>query len=184
MDNELVELVDFDNELIDLNDDLNDAWISDFEQTDQLYKDFYKENLYYINLKFIYVNRSNEIDIIKTDTFLMSKPSYITQEELSQILNKGRIVNNRLYSLLSMIKYNVTLDVDEVQRFLSLKDNNLNFLTDIKNVGDIPFEETITMFQDLNDLVFIFYEKPRELRKTNPHNTTKKARANQAVHKI
>lgn len=177
MDNELVELDD-------LNDDLNDAWISDFEQTDQLYKDFYRENLYYTNLKFIYVNIANEIDLIKTDTFLMSKPNCITREELTQILNKGCVVNNRVYSLLSMIKYNVTLDVDEVQKFLSLKDNHLNFLTDINNVGDIPFEETITMFHDLNDLVFIFYERNDQLKKKKKHNTTKKARANQAVHKI
>lgn len=181
MDN---ELVDFDNELIDLNDDLNDAWISDFEQTDQLYKDFYKENLYYTNLKFIYVNRSNEIDLIKTDTFLMSKPNFISHHEIAQILKKNYIITNKEYLLMSIVKYNVTLDVDEVQKFLSLKDNHLNFLTDVNNVGDIPFEETITMFQDLNDLVFIFYERNDQLKKKKNHNTTKKARANQAVHKI
>lgn len=181
MDNELVEL---DDELIDLNDDLNDAWISDFEQTDQLYKDFYKENLYYTNLKFIYVNRSNEIDLIKTDTFLMSKPNFISHHEISQILKKNCIITNKEYLLMSIIKYNVTLDVDEVQKFLSLKDNHLNFLTDIKNVGDIPFEQTITMFQDLNDLVFIFYERHDQLKKKEKRNTTKKARANQANLKI
>jgi hypothetical protein len=30
------------------------------------------------------------------------------------------------------------------------------------------------MLQDLNDLVFIFYEKSTELKKPNPNNVTKK----------
>ncbi|MCJ7802154.1 MAG: hypothetical protein MUP82_07345 [Candidatus Marinimicrobia bacterium] len=184
MDNELVELYDFDSDFINLDDALNDAWVTEFEQTDQIYKDFYKENLYYTNLKFIYVNRSNEIDLIKTDTFLMSKPNFISHHEISQILKKNYIITNKEYLLMSIVKYNVTLDVDEVQKFLSLKDNHLNFLTDINNVGDIPFEETITMFHDLNDLVFIFCERNDHLKKKKKHNTTKKARANQDDRKI
>ena len=41
---------------------LNDDWIVNFEKTDKLYQDFYKDDLYYINLKIIYINRNNEIE--------------------------------------------------------------------------------------------------------------------------
>ena len=30
---------------------LDDEWINEFEKTDKLYQDFYKDDLYYINLK-------------------------------------------------------------------------------------------------------------------------------------
>ena len=44
------------------NSELNDDWIAEFERNDKLYQDFYKDDIYYINLKCVYVNRDNEID--------------------------------------------------------------------------------------------------------------------------
>ena len=32
--------------------ELNDDWINNFDKNDNLYKDFYKDNLYYINIDF------------------------------------------------------------------------------------------------------------------------------------
>ena len=36
------------------------------------------------------------------------------------------------------------------------------FLSIIKNIDDIFFNQTINMFQDLNDVILLFYEKPPE----------------------
>ena len=108
--------------------ELNDDWIKKFEQIDNLYEDFYKDNLWYTNLKIIYVNRDNEIELIKTDTFLMSSPNYISREEVLQILKRGSVVNDRGYSLLSIIKYNITLETDDVKKFLCSKEDDYNFL--------------------------------------------------------
>ena len=44
-----------------MKDKLNDDWIVNFEETDKLYKDFYKDNIDYINVDFIYINDYNEI---------------------------------------------------------------------------------------------------------------------------
>lgn len=55
---------------------LNDDWITNFENTDKLYRDFYKDDLYYINLRVIYVNRNNEIDKLKTRIFFAFKTKY------------------------------------------------------------------------------------------------------------
>jgi hypothetical protein len=152
---------------------LNDDWINNFEKTDKLYQDFYKDELYFINLKFIYVNRSNEIEKIKMESFLMSKPSYISREEILQILKKSTLDDDRRYSLLSILKYNLTLDADDIKGFL-LSSEERNFLITVKNIDAISFEKTISMLQDLNDLILIFYEKSTELKKPNPSNTTKK----------
>jgi len=65
-----------------------------------------------------------------------------------------------------------------------LKTSNLtdyldNFLVPIKNFDSITFEKTINMFQDLNDLLFIFYEKSDEELKKSANNATKKVYFNQ-----
>jgi len=154
-------------------DKLNDDWINNFEKTDKIYQDFYKDDLYFVNLKFVYVNRSNEIEKIKMESFLMSTPNYITREEILQILKKCTIDDERKYSLLSILKYNITLDADDIKQFL-VSPENLNFLMTVKNIDAISFEKTISMLQDLNDLILILYEKSTELKKLNPNNTTKK----------
>ena len=69
--------------------ELNDEWINNFEKTDKLYEDYYKDDLYYINLKFIYLNRKNEIEKIKQEPFLMTTKNYILREEILGILKKS-----------------------------------------------------------------------------------------------
>jgi len=153
--------------------ELNDDWINNFENSDKLYQDFYKDNLYFINLKFIYLNRSNEIERIKEESFLMTQPNFISREEIIEILKITSFNNDRRYTLLSILKYNILLDTDDVKNFL-LSDKERNYLTIIKNIDSISFEKTISMFQDLNDLIFIFFEKSTELKKKDPNNSTKK----------
>jgi hypothetical protein len=160
------------------NNKLDDDWINNFEKTDELYQDFYKDDLYYINLKYIYVSRKNEIEKIKQETFLMSRPNYISREEILQILKKSVTDNDRRYSLLSILKYNITLDAEEIKKFVLNEDNEdkeeRNYLKVIKNIDAIGLEKTINMLHDLNDIILVFYEKSNELKVVNPHTSTKK----------
>jgi hypothetical protein len=157
-----------------MDNELNDEWINNFEKTDKLYQDFYKDDLYYVNLKFVYVNRENEIEKINQESFLMSTPNYISREEIIQILKGSAIDNNKRYSLLSILKYNILLDADEIKKFLLYSNEERTYLNIVKNIDSISFEKSISMFQDLNDLIFVFYEKSTELKKTDPNNVTKK----------
>ena len=75
---------------------LDDDWINNFENTDKLYKDFYKDDLYYVNLRAIYINRDNEIEKLKQESFLMSKPNNITHDEILEILKKNSVDNDNL----------------------------------------------------------------------------------------
>ena len=88
--------------------ELNDDWINNFDKNDNLYKDFYKDNLYYINIDFIYINRNNEIEKIKQESVLLSVQNYITRDELIGLLKRNSIDNNIKYSLMSLLKYNIT----------------------------------------------------------------------------
>lgn len=152
---------------------LDDDWIDKFDNTDKLYKDFYKDDLYYINLRTIYINRENEIDKLNQESFLLSKPNVITNEEIIEILKKKSIDNDKRYTLLSILKYNIVLEPDDIKFYL----NNINkdeYLSVIKNIDTIIFNKSINMFHDLNDLILIFYEKSLELKKPDTSNTTKR----------
>jgi len=153
---------------------LDDDWINNFEKTDKLYEDFYKNDLYYINLKILYINRENEIEKIKQEPFLMSRPNYIYREEILQILKNSIIDGDRRYSLLSILKYNITLDSEDVKNFVLNPNEERNYLKVIKNIDAIPLEKTINMLHDLNDIIFIFYEKSKELKEVNANSSTKK----------
>jgi len=152
---------------------LNDDWIKHFDEVDELYKDFYKDDNYYVDLKFIYVNRENEIEKIKHIPFLMSKPNCINREEILEILKKSAMEDNRKYSLLSILRYNILLEPDEIKHYL-LDSIETNYLNVIKNIDTIYFDKTINMLQDLNDVILIFYEKSEELKKNNPNTCTKR----------
>ena len=151
---------------------LNDDWIVNFEKTDKLYQDFYKDDLYYINLKIIYINRNNEIEKVKQESFLMSSPNCISREEILGILKNNSIDNERRYTLLSILKYIITLEPEDIKNFL-YDSENFNFLNLTKNIDAIYFEKTINMFQDL---ILIFYEKTNEVKNIN--NATKKVYIN------
>jgi hypothetical protein len=155
---------------MNIENNLDYEWINDFENTDKLYQDFYKDDLYYINLRVIYVNRENEIDKIKHDSFLLSNKNIISENEIIGILKKHSIDNERKYSLLSILRYNIILEPDDVKKYLLNKENQ-NYLSVIKNIDDIIFQKSITMFHDLNDIILIFYEKSTEIVKNN--NTKK-----------
>jgi hypothetical protein len=160
--------VDFNTENI-----LNDDWIHNFDKLDELYKDFYKDDVYYVDVKIVYVNRQNEIEKIKESPFLMSRPNCICREEILEILKKSALEDNRKYSLLSILKYNILLEPDEIKEYL-YGSSSRNYLNIIKNIDTIYFEKTINMFQDLNDIILIFYEKSGELKQIDPNNCTKR----------
>ena len=152
---------------------LEDDWITKFNETDAVYKDFYKDDLYYVNLKFIYVNRESEIEKIKYESFLLSKPNNISREEILQILKKSSIEDERKYTLLALLKYNITMDADDIQKYISSNEER-TYLSIIKNIDSVPFDRTISLMHDLNDLILIFYEKSHELKEKNANNLTKK----------
>jgi hypothetical protein len=153
--------------------ELNDEWINNFEKTDKLYEDYYKDDLYYVNLKFIYLNRENEIEKIKQEPFLMTTPNYILREEILGILKKSINEDNRKYTLMSILRYNFLLEPDDIHFFLKNPEDK-EFLTIIKNIDTIQFEKTIHMFHDLNDVIFIFFEKSQELKVVDPNRSSKK----------
>ena len=145
----------------ELNDpelmDLDDSWIVEFETTDNDYKNFYKENIQSVKVKYMYINKNNCLEKIKEETIILKNNNILSKEEIITILKKNNILNDTKYSLLNLLKYNIDLEPMHLKNFLKNK-LNTNYLTSIKAIDTIHFHPTIYMFQDLNDLFVLFYE--------------------------
>ena len=47
---------------MDTDENLDDAWIKKFTESDKLYLDFYKDDVYYTDIHFVYVNKNKKAD--------------------------------------------------------------------------------------------------------------------------
>ena len=107
----------------------------------------------------------------------MNTKNYVSREEMIGLLKRNSMDCSKKFSLLSILKYNITLDVEDVRGFLRSATNNYeHFLTNVKHIEGITFDKTIHMFQDLNELVFVFCEKTQ----SNNNAATKKVFFNQS----
>jgi len=153
---------------------LDDSWINDFEIGDKPYNDFYKDNIFSININIIYIDKDNNIVKVNEETFLMQNPNTISREELVGIIKKNTTINHNKYSLFSILRYNITLNPEDINIFLktnTFEHYNKFFFTSLKHIDTIVFDKSIITFQDLNALFIIFYEKDKN---DNIANTTKK----------
>lgn len=158
MQNE-VKLNEVNNEITDLDD----SWIMEFDKEYDLYKNYYKEDINYIKLNYIYINNENCIEKIKEENCFFQKKNNLSREELLAIIKKNNIENSIQYTLLYILKYNIDIEPIYLKNYLQNKDKQniyqYNFLTSIKNIDSICFQPTITLFHDINNLFFVFYTK-------------------------
>jgi hypothetical protein len=143
---------------------LDETWIKEFEKNDKLYERYYLDDLYNIKLNCIYVDESRNIMNMKEERFLIKNKNFLSRDELIGILKRNSQYNNKKFAIQSILKYNIDLDPVEIEDFIRKKTAK-TFLTIVNHIEDIHFKKTITMFQDLNDLFFLFVEKNEKERK-------------------
>jgi len=165
-------------------EELNTDWVVEFEKKDVLYKDYYKEDLYYTNIHFVYINESNHIEKIREEVYYMKTPNYISRDEIIGILKRNTFHNNKKYSILSILKFVISLEPEEISHFLSKHiEKEKSFLVSMKHIDAISFEPVINMFHDLTDLFFLFHEAQLYQARKNNLNVTKKIYLKNLNHK-
>ena len=75
-------------------------WIIKFKETDKLYQDFYKDDVYYINIRFVYINKSGDIERTKQESFLMNTKNFVSREEMIGLLKRNSVDGSKKFSLL------------------------------------------------------------------------------------
>ena len=168
-------------ELNDNIEDLDSTWLQEFENLDNEYKNYYTEEISFIRIHSIYVNKNNEIEKIKEEKVLLKNNGILQKEELLGIIKHNSFSNNIKYSLLSLLKFNINIEPAHLNNFLRNKDKNIgnSFLQSVKNIDSIKFEKSISVFHDINNILIIFHHKNKSrhlnsTKKTLLHSNTKK----------
>ena len=98
----------------------------------------------------------------------MVENNKINREELIYLLKKNKNNNNKNHKLISVLQYNIDLEPEEVLNYLKHKEK-YNFLTIVSKINDILWNDTISIFKNLNSLHIVYYEEP-----INKSSNTKK----------
>ena len=140
-------------------DELDTSWLTEFENDDNDYHHYYSEDVSYINLNCVYINTNNEIEKVKTEIVIFKTPGILSRDEVLSIIKSNTYSNKDKYSLLSILKFNIDVEPNNINSFLKNNDKNIgdHFLHTIKHIDSIQFNKTISMFQDMNTLTIIFY---------------------------
>ena len=156
-------------------EDLDIEWIKTFNKDDNEFKNYYCEDLSFIKIHSIYINSINDIDMIKEEKLLFRSPGILSKEELLHIIKNNSFVNGQKYSLLGILKFNIDI---QPENLTTLFDNHIdlknNYLTSIKNIDDIHFSQSISMFHDINEVFILFHQLVCIQTKINTNNLTKK----------
>ena len=160
---------------IDNIHEIDNSWIDKFKEEESEYNNFYKERPTSIKLYFMYVNKENIIEFIKTENVLLNNNANLEKNYLISLIKKNQINHNIKYKLLSLLKFNIDIEPIEV---LSMSTNEYQektrYLSNERFLKDIHFNDTVCIFQDINSLFFIFTESLSTNKSSSPHSTTKK----------
>ena len=139
--------------------ELDNKWIENYEIKELDYNDFYKDDVKYIKTYSLYINKGLILENINEENFILENNNVLKKHELISIINKYKNdkKENKI-KLLSILKYNINLDSDNVFEYLKQETENNLFLESVKSIDNINFDPSISMFEDLNSLFFIFVE--------------------------
>lgn len=162
-----------------MDEELDNAWIDEFEKKESKYQQFYPREVKKINVYILYVNINCILDKVKKNEIELSKNNCLTQNELLKLLREKKYDDGISYKLISIIKHNVDLKTAEINKYL-YNDDKYNFINTFKNLDDIYFNETIPIFEDLNSIYLIYYEnnkaKQNKTKKIYIGNNSKQVR--------
>ena len=127
--------------------ELSTDWISEFEIEDKDYKQFYKEKVDTVKVYFLYVNKKHSLFHVKKNRIKLTNSS-LSKNELVQLLKKYRNYENKEYIPLSILKYNLTLQPQNIRDFIYDKYNK-SYLTSETSIDKITWYDSILFLQDI-----------------------------------
>jgi hypothetical protein len=183
---ESIEMGDFKLDMdldLDLDTDLDMSWAEDFLEEDSKYADFYEENVTFVQLRVVYVDKESEIVKVKQEMIQLMSPNCVSREELLYIIKTNRMHENKHYEMLSIAKFNMDLRASDLKSFLKSSQTQLGdiYLSTSHEVDKITFNKTIGALQTLNELLIIFYDVKPTIKPNM--NVTKRIRFTPARNK-
>ena len=150
---------------------IDTSWIANFKSEEESYNHFYKEPLDSIMIYVLYVNTDKELIHVDIHRCLLAENGWLKRDRIIALIKQYQMRESVKYKLNSILRYNIDLNPDEITAYASNAgtvtdagtgtgaDDTNRFLTAEKYLDDIHFNDSITMFHDLNALYFLFSEE-------------------------
>jgi hypothetical protein len=176
--NQEESIVDIDFDSFDIDADLDMTWATNFLEEDAKYADFYEENVTFVKLRVVYVDKNSEIVKVKQEMMQLLSPNRVSKEELLYIIKTNRMHEDKYYNTLSVAKFNIDLSASDLKSFLKSTKTHLGeiYLSASNEVDTIIFNKTIGALQHLNELLIIFYNMKPNMNVTKRIKFTPVAR--------
>ena len=181
----------------------DEEWLEEFNKNKEKYNSFNKTIPSAVKTYYIYIS-NNKIVSLKEETLLLSNGvldkylinSIIKDREINETnetnkTNETNETNEYIFKVL--LRFNIDIDKEYIGDLFTEKHTKYNFFSVVKDkdspLTNISFNKTITMFQDINTLFFIFEEKINDKMKKNNFNklidnkTRRKKNKKQTNHK-
>ena len=107
----------------------------------------------------------SEIKKYNQEEYILKEENVLSEEELINIIKKSQ--ESKKYKMLSILKYNLHVDPKEIVEYKLI--NYEKFLTEVKEIKDVIFEDTIKCYQNMN-IIYVIYS---EIEKKNRKKTEK-----------
>ena len=150
------------------NIEFDSEWIKDYEEKENEYKKFYKEEVNIIDVIFLYINHDNEIYNVKNFKEYIAN-SQINYERIIEIIKNYQNNMDMKHKLMGLLNYKIDIDPENIKQLFNYNINP-GTLYSIKNINNINFDKTINLLQDLNSVIFIFKEN-RKVENMNNRTT-------------
>lgn len=152
---------------------MDTSWINEYEEHEEKYGKFYKEENETCEIKFIYLNEDNEIMFVTSEQIIL-EDNKLKNGDFLQLVERKREKYKERFRIFDILIYNITVDSDDLIRF---KERALykNYLKQKDIFEEITVEPTITMFQELNEVIVLLKRKASTF---SSQNKTRKNRKN------
>jgi len=157
--------------------EIDNKWLKEIKDNEKDYNDFYKEKPTSIKIYHLYVSRENQVVFSKTETYLLNttngKHATLHKDTLISIIKNNSSSNNIQYKLLSLLKFNLDIDPEDIISLAIHKKDGSEYLSSESVLRDIIFNDSVCIFQDINSLFMVYHEKAVAVEKPQQQQTRK-----------
>ncbi|MAP67487.1 MAG: hypothetical protein CMF80_07305 [Candidatus Marinimicrobia bacterium] len=146
---------------------IEESWLKNFKYHDK------KKNppIFEVKLFFLYVNSKNELEYLKEGSTYILQSKIFDKKDIIKNIKENQYIHKKKYKLISLLKFNIDINIENLEDFL-LDTHDKNYMTALNNLEDITFTNNSTLFNELNNIFFVFLEDNYK------NNTTKKIKFN------
>ena len=151
--------MDENTESLDMN------WIDQEEKKISMNYGFIREPMKNIRINFVYIH-NDAVSKVNSENFVLNdvpentnSAQVISNSSVIQLIESHKNLDNGKYKLNDILLFNVTLESDEIQKYILGEEMyNSKFLKSISVVQDIVIEPSIFIFHNTNTIYMIFKE--------------------------